>query len=246
MKSISETGHAKNVAVFEKLISYCTDYGAAYNPSRNELKPDELVKKRDQARTSLANVKKVKALLAQAVNERQTLFAPLRPLATRVVNAFKATGASLKTIQDLAAVNRKMQGRRALPPKNAPEQETAPENPETQKRTISVSQQSFDNQIEHLLRIIALLEIEPLYQPNEPELQLETLRDYAQKLRKANSNVIEATSAHANAIAARDQILYAPHTGMVDTALDVKKYVLSVFGKNSPEYRRIGALSFRK
>ena len=53
MKSITETGHAKNVAVFEKLIAFCTDYGPAYNPSRNELKLDELNKKRDEARISV-------------------------------------------------------------------------------------------------------------------------------------------------------------------------------------------------
>ena len=34
MASNSETGHAKNVANFEDLISFCTGYGATYNPSK--------------------------------------------------------------------------------------------------------------------------------------------------------------------------------------------------------------------
>jgi len=34
MASTSETGHAKNVANFEDLISFCTGYGTAYNPSK--------------------------------------------------------------------------------------------------------------------------------------------------------------------------------------------------------------------
>lgn len=38
MPSTSETGHAKNVANFETLISFCTGYGATYNPSRDALK----------------------------------------------------------------------------------------------------------------------------------------------------------------------------------------------------------------
>ena len=34
MASTTETGHAKNVANFEDLISFCTGYGASYNPSK--------------------------------------------------------------------------------------------------------------------------------------------------------------------------------------------------------------------
>jgi hypothetical protein len=38
MTSTSETGHAKNVANFEDLISFCTGYGTAYNPSKVTIK----------------------------------------------------------------------------------------------------------------------------------------------------------------------------------------------------------------
>ena len=38
MASTSETGHAKNVANFETLISFCAGYGATYNPSKANLK----------------------------------------------------------------------------------------------------------------------------------------------------------------------------------------------------------------
>lgn len=34
MASTSETGHAKNVANFSTLISFCTAYGTKYNPSK--------------------------------------------------------------------------------------------------------------------------------------------------------------------------------------------------------------------
>ena len=37
MASNSETGHAKNVANFEDLISFCNGYGATYNPSKEAL-----------------------------------------------------------------------------------------------------------------------------------------------------------------------------------------------------------------
>lgn len=242
MKSIAETGHAKNVAVFEKLIAFCTDYGPAYNPSRNELKLDELNKKRDEANAALADVKHAKAMLKQAIADRQTIFSLLKPLATRVLNALKASGISDKAVDSASSINRKIQGRRAAAVKMMPAEENAEETP---KRTISVSQQSFDNQVDHFLQIIAILEIQPLYQPNEPDLKIDALKNYVQKLQDANQIVTKAATAQTNALAARDAVLYSDHTGMVDIALSVKKYVLSVFGTNSPEYKRISAFAFR-
>ncbi|MBI4929199.1 MAG: hypothetical protein HY841_00430, partial [Bacteroidetes bacterium] len=38
MASTTETGHAKNVANFEDLISFCTGYGTSYNPSKAGIK----------------------------------------------------------------------------------------------------------------------------------------------------------------------------------------------------------------
>jgi hypothetical protein len=38
MPSHSETGHAKNVANFQDLISFCKGYGIIYNPSKEVLK----------------------------------------------------------------------------------------------------------------------------------------------------------------------------------------------------------------
>jgi len=38
----NETGHAKNVANFEDMISFVTGYGATYNPSKNAIKLPQL------------------------------------------------------------------------------------------------------------------------------------------------------------------------------------------------------------
>ena len=46
MASTTETGHAKNVANFEDLISFCTGYGAPYNPSKASIKLAALGTKR--------------------------------------------------------------------------------------------------------------------------------------------------------------------------------------------------------
>ena len=50
MASTTETGHAKNVANFEDLISFCTGYGAPYNPSKASIKLAALGTKRTCSR----------------------------------------------------------------------------------------------------------------------------------------------------------------------------------------------------
>ena len=42
MASTSETGHLKNVANFDELISFAMGYGETYNPSKAALKLDAL------------------------------------------------------------------------------------------------------------------------------------------------------------------------------------------------------------
>ena len=37
MPSTTETGHTKNVANFEDLISFCNGYGVTYNPSKDAI-----------------------------------------------------------------------------------------------------------------------------------------------------------------------------------------------------------------
>jgi len=48
----------------------------------------------------------------------------------------------------------------------------------------------------------------------------------------------------ANARIARNHLLYDRQTGMVAIANEVKKYIKSVFGASSPEYRQASAIKF--
>lgn len=59
MVSTSETGHAKNVANFATLISFCTAYGANYNPSNPALSITELNNLHTSAQTSLSTLNDV-------------------------------------------------------------------------------------------------------------------------------------------------------------------------------------------
>jgi len=239
MASKSEVGHAKNVANFQDLIAFVEGYGPTYNPSKTSLTAEQLTVLHSTANASLQNVINLNTAYDDAVNSRKEAFAALRPLSTRLINALEATDASQEKIDDAKGYNRKIQGQRA-PKKEEP---LDPNQPAPKK--ISASQQSYDQLIQHFEGLISVLSSEPSYAPNETELQITSLQAKAQDLRDQNNQVATTYTAVSNARLERNRILYQENTGLVDTALDVKKYVKSVYGASSPEYNQIKGIKFK-
>jgi hypothetical protein len=60
-----------------------------------------------------------------------------------------------------------------------------------------------------------------------------------------NRMAFTAESALVTARRERNEILYAPQTGMIDTALAVKAYVKGVFGAASPEFKAVNHIHFQ-
>lgn len=244
MASTIETGHAKNVATFEDLISFCTGYGAAYNPSKAALKLPALTTQNTGAIAALQAVKVAKTAFDNATNAREVAFKPLKSLATKIVNGLAATDATAQTVDDVKSTNIKIQGRRAK----------AIEKPDVKAvaagadpvKTASTSQQSYDKLIDHFAQLIATLTAEPKYIPNENELKVATLNTMLTDLKAKNTGVITATTVLSNARIARDKALYAAIVGMVDTAQDIKQYVKSLFGATSPQYKQVSGLQFNR
>jgi hypothetical protein len=110
---------------------------------------------------------------------------------------------------------------------------------------ISASQMSFDNRIENFDRLIMLLSSIPLYNPNEEELKVETLKALHNQLKEKNSEVILPIVQLSNSRITRNTILYKENTGLVDIALDSKTYIKSVFGATSPQYKQVSRLYFK-
>ncbi len=245
MASTSETGHAKNVANFEDMISFCTGYGGSYNPSKIAIQLPSLNTLRTNAITVVEDVNSANTAFINATNARQIAFTPVKPLATRLVNALEATDATDQLIKDAKTLNRKVQGSRKG--KGAkPETPPTPPDTATEDKKISVSQQSYDSIIENLGKLGELVVTEPSYTPNEVELQQATLITFHNNLKATNTAVINATTSISNARIARNQVLYAPKTGLYDIAQEVKKYVKSVFGATSPQYKQVSKIKFTK
>ena len=234
--SVSETGHAINVSNFETLIIVCTNYGTNYNPSNNEIKLTELTSLHTQSKQALALVNTAQTPFSNFEGQRQILFKPLKSLATKVLGALRGANVASTVIKDAETINRKIQGKRAA--------STTPEC-ETPKDKISVAQQSYDQLIEHFDKLIALVSLEPKYNPNETPLKTNTLVAYKTQLEISNTNVKNTFTPYNNALIARNKKLYDPETGLITRAAIVKNYVKSVYGASSDEYKAINKLRFK-
>lgn len=247
MASTSETGHAKNVANFESLVSFCVGYGLTYNPSKVNLKVPGLQTQLASCKANIASVTSTSVAFNNAVNARIIAFFGLKKLSTRLVNALDATGATVQIVKDLKTVNAKVQGSKLtkadsgktakLVDPNAPVVETP--------KTISSSQQSYSSLIEHMATIITILSTEPTYLPNETDLKVATLNTLLTNLKNTNTGVINAYTTVSNARVARDQSLYNTTNGLCETAKEVKMYIKSVFGATSPQYKQVSGIPFK-
>jgi hypothetical protein len=244
MAAISETGHARNVANLESIISFCKGYGATYNPSKASIKIDALDTLLSESRTALNNVTEKLTIYNSVINNRSAIFANLKPLSTKLINALIVTNASKKTIEDAKGINRKIQGVRANKKTTIVTNDESSSIPE--EKTVSTSQQSYDQMTEHFSKLIALLQNEPSYTPNENELKVTTLNTLITNMKAANSTVTNATTDLSNSRIARNEVLYKEDTGIHSVTKDIKNYIKSIYGATSPQYKQVSGFKFNK
>ena len=240
MPAYYETGHAKNVANFQDLISFVTGYGATYNPTKNALKLPQLTALHTTANNALTDVIAKNTAYNNAVNARIASFDGLKILCTRIISALQTTDATQEKIADAKGFNRKIQGQRST-------KVATPVDPSTPApTTISSSHQSYDQLIQHFAGLISVLQSEPSYAPNENDLKIATLTAKQADMTAKNTALATAFTAISNSRIARDKVIYKETTGLVDTAKAVKLYIKSIFGARSAEYAQVSVIEFKK
>ena len=85
-----------------------------------------------------------------------------------------------------------------------------------------------------------------MYAPNEADLSVAAATAKAALLDGVNSNVKNSAVGYNNAIIARDKELYADVTGLCTVGQGSKDYVKQVFGYDSPEYRLVSKIKFKR
>ena len=243
MASTTETGHANNVANFESLIISATAFGTSYNPSKESIKLTALQILLTNSKETLNSLNISQSAYSNAVAARESAFEPFSKLITRVNNALKASDTTVQVDDSAQTIVRKLQGRRASA-KITDEEKKALEAEGKEVNQISATQLSYDSRLENLDKLIMLLESVPYYKPNEEDLKVESLKTLQADLRAKNNDVVVASIQLSNARIARNELLYKPLIGLVDTAFDFKVYIKSVFGATSPQYKQISKLKF--
>jgi hypothetical protein len=231
--SIPETGHAKNAYNFQLLIAFCQSLGAIYNPSNNRLKIDQLQLLEQSAFKALHQVQVQRENFHRQTNNRRKAFEDIKPFATKIINAFAASGVEKEILEEAKAINKKIQGvlLKGISGNTAGE--------------VCTSQQSYDRKMEHFASLIVILENNPVYHPNEEELKLSTLQAKLICLQTSNAELTHSYALYSEALQERNLLLYNHQNGLLHTVKEVKQYVKSVYGANSSQYHEIGQLQFK-
>lgn len=245
MTTTSETGHVKNVANLGELVSFVTGYGNTYNPSKPAIKLAALQTLYTAANGAIKDVNDVNNTYSLAVDAREQVFLSISKFSTAVLNALKATDATVQEIEDANSIIRKIQGTRATPKKTEEEKQALLAQGK-QVKEISASQMSYDNRLNNLDKLHKLLANIPVYTPNETELTVQAIKATFTDLSLKNKAVIDTTVKLSNTRISRNNILYNPTTGMLSVVTAVKKYIKSVYGATSPQYKQLSKLVFTK
>jgi hypothetical protein len=160
----------------------------------------------------------------------------IKSLARAVRNYARNCGANKQWVKDVDAVIRKILGERLSKPKP-----TADDPAGT-----SASQQSFDNLIDHMDKLIGLLTNEPKYIPNEVEITVATLTAKKASMIAKDNAVKAGVVPFNNAVSARNRALYTDDIGLVDVFQSAKEYSKTPYGVKTPEHKNIVKCKFVK
>jgi hypothetical protein len=250
MSTYIESGHAKNTANFDHLIALLVTYGANYTPSSPNLAITNLQTVLSNAQTALTNVKNEYNSWKNATNGREIAFEPLKGLSTRLLNTLISVGANEQTIKDYKTLNAKVQGSKLTKAdagiEATPDEDSANKTTLPVKKTISASQQSFDNLIEHYDKIIKLLASVPAYNPTETALKVATLQTMLANMKNLNTSAYVSSAKVSNARIARNKILYENADALILLARAIKAYIKGKFGATSAEYGQVSSIKFTR
>ncbi|MEZ4974547.1 MAG: hypothetical protein R2820_14635 [Cyclobacteriaceae bacterium] len=239
--------HVKNVDGYSRLVDVCTGYGGRFNPGHSTLQLKAMRALLKEAQSSLHIVKQTKTDYNNVTNEREILFEEIRKRVTPILRMLKSSGATAQTMADANRYARLIQGRvKSRPPVPSAESDEQQESAEKSIRQRLYTQQSFVSRAEHFGWLIQTVESQTGYQPNEPELQVGSLRVLLNEALASIDKVAKAYVAWANARIKRNKVLYTADDAMYGNAQAVKAYVSAVFGTQSEEYQELTRISFTK
>jgi hypothetical protein len=116
----------------------------------------------------------------------------------------------------------------------------------TEENKYSISQLSYYQITNNFDALVALLENNTDYNPNEDIFKSDTLRTMHQKMLIVTDEVSQKFIPFNSARSRRNNRLYYESNNLVDTAYTVKDYLASILEVNSSEYKAIAKIKFSR
>lgn len=240
-----------------------------YDPARVELKIPSLTTLLADCTMAEKLVTDKKIAYNRTAADRKSVFSDLGPLTTQCLAVLKASGVLPEVFQMAKTLANKVRGVDGRKKQKSRQEETDTEEtteemnvtPEDtgeadvpaidkevadEVKRYSVMQMSFVMRAENFGKLVALLKMEPLYQPSNDLLKIPALETLHTQLVQANEDVSTPFQMYKNALVVRNQLFYAEKTGLVNIAFKVKDIVKGDYGVKSDAYRSIKGLPFKR
>lgn len=231
----SEVGHNKNAANFKSLFQILEEMGSMYNPSNPAITLANLAPIKQTLDDVITTFNQKNPLYKNAVAQRETHMASLSKLTTRIVNSFRASGASPSDIDNADSLARLIRG----------SSRKSKANPETASpETISTSRMSYDSRTANFDAMINYLERHPSYAPNEDAIAIASLKAINLQQKQENVTVNQTANELLTARSSRNRILYDSSTGAVQYTPIIKSYLKSLGDAGKPYYKSAVRLKF--
>ncbi len=243
MRTVLDAGKVTTIDTLSKLINICTGFGNRYNPARATLQLLQLKTCHEAAILGLEDHRTASAYYTSITKEREILFNRLRPQSTRVVNALEACGAPDEIIESVRSIIRILNGKRVTP---LPEPETDPAPGAEAVKIRTTKQQTYVERAEAFAKLIALVQTQESYNPNEADLSLPSLLALYNEMVAMNNTVAQAEFDKDRTMMNLIDRINNPINGVYISGTDSKKYIKSAFGAASAEYKMVRNLRFRK
>ncbi|HYG02999.1 MAG TPA: hypothetical protein VD927_11180 [Chryseosolibacter sp.] len=222
------------VAAFDQVLGFCNAIGSRYQPTKLSINPPALNKTLDRAKLSVDAVQKCWKANADAIGKRSHEYRKLTPLATRVVNTLRLSGAPPHIMEEARSLKHKFYYRKSKNALKHPVEtvESAKGNPAVQLNYLSVA--------ELFSKLVDVAKLHPGYATNEIDLSIEGLEKHVAMLNRLSDQVRISATNLSIARNKRNKLLKEITT----TASDVKVYVRTTFGHKSDEYLFLTKIKF--
>jgi len=241
--STTEPRHQENVENLGVFIKDLQTFGDSYQPSNTALTIDNLLQLKQQGITALDDVSVAVLANKNAIAGRTYEYRDIDTLITRVANTIRISNAKQQNVDQALSIIREIRGQRVSPllsdKELAAEKEKGNDIVQITKHNATMKNQAINFGL--LIKSLATL---TEYNPNEVDLKIDALTAKQAAMVQQNELVDSTAAILDSKRAARQRVLYAETTGLINVGQSAKLYVKAAYGVNSWQYKQISNIRF--